>query len=386
MVRWLAERHKLTVLAYAGPDDQDRVEALRKTGAQVNAVIRPEPSPAAKRRAQFTSLLSPLSFQRQSLQSPAMQAEINRLNVEQGFDVIQVESSQMCGFTYPSHIKLLLDEHNIEYELLYRTFQTESSPVRKLYNWLEFHKFRREEQRSWLRADGCILTSDREEVILRQLMPGKPTTVVPNGVDVDFFQPTTPDVDPDSIVYVGVMHYRPNVDAALYFIREILPHVLRVRPSARFTIVGGGAPDELLRLAGPNVVFTDTVPDTRPYVSRAAAFVVPLRMGSGTRLKVLEGLAMSRPLVSTSLGCEGIDAVDGQHLLIADEPTAFASAVLRVLEDRDLAARLGRGGRELVEGAYSWSSVLERLERFVFERLHAPPASSVHATARSTVS
>src|SRR5207253_2743843 len=148
--------------------------------------------------------------------------------------------------------------------------------------------------------DGCVLTSDREEA-------------VPNGVDIDYFQPTSDAVDADSMVYVGVTHYRPNVDAALYFIREVLPHVLRVRPSVRFTIVGGGAPEELQRLAGPNVVFTDTVPDTRPYVSRAAAFVVPLRMGSGTRLKVLEGLAMRRPLISTSLGCEGIDAVDGQH-------------------------------------------------------------------------
>jgi glycosyltransferase involved in cell wall biosynthesis len=368
MIRHLALRHRVTVLAYAGPDDHDRVGALRQTGATVRAVIRDEPTTVAKRRAQLTSMLMPVSFQRHSLSSRVMQTEIDRLLASEQFDVIQVESSQMSCFAYRSGATLLVDEHNIEYELLYRTFKTERSPIRKLYNWIEYQKFRREEQRSWIQADGCILTSDRERVILNQHAPHTPTTVVPNGVDVEYFQASPVQPDLNSIVFVGVMHYRPNVDAAVHFIRDILPHVVRDRSSATFTIVGGGAPEELQRLAGPNVMFTDTVPDTRPYVSRAGAFVVPLRMGSGTRLKVLEGLAMSRPLISTSLGCEGIDAVDGQHLMIADDPRAFAQSVLRVLDDRELAARLGRSGRELAERSYSWSSVLQRLEQFMFDR------------------
>ncbi len=116
------------------------------------------------------------------------------------------------------------------------------------------------------------------------------------------------------------------------------------------------------------------MPDTRPYVSRAGAFVVPLRMGSGTRLKVLEGLAMGRPLVSTSLGCEGIAAVNGEHLLVADEPRQFAQSVLRLLDDADLAAHLGRRGRTLVEDRYSWPSILGGLETFMGERRRAASA------------
>src|SRR5207247_623205 len=107
--------------------------------------------------------------------------------------------------------------------------------------------------------------------------------------------------------------------AALHFVRDIFPHILKVRPKAVFYIVGGDPPEEVKQLAGPNVVVTDTVPDVRPYVDRAAVFVVPLRMGGGTRLKVLEGLSMQKPMVSTSLGCEGIDVEHGRHLLIADE-------------------------------------------------------------------
>ncbi len=325
IIKYLAQRHDVSVLAYAGPNDGDRVAALRETGAAIYPVMRDEPSTGAKRRAQITSLLSSASFQKQSLDSAAMQAAIDRLLATQRFDIIQIESSQMSAFDFSSAAPVLVDEHNIEYELLYRTFQTERSPVRKVYNWVEFQKFRREELRSWQQAAGCILTSEREEVILRRHVPQVPTLVVPNGVDVDYFSPLPVEPDRDSIVFLGVMHYRPNVDAALYFAREILPHILRVRPTARFTIVGGGPPDKLRRLAGPSIEVTGRVPDTRPYVSRAGAFVVPLRMGSGTRLKVLEGLAMARPLVSTSLGCEGIAAVDGEHLLVADEPASVRS-------------------------------------------------------------
>jgi glycosyltransferase involved in cell wall biosynthesis len=245
---------------------------------------------------------------------------------------------------------------------------------------VEYRKFRREEQRCWKRADGCILTSDREEAILRQYAPQAPTLVVPNGVDVDYFRPSQATPDPDSIVFVGVMHYRPNVDAMLYFIREVMPHLLRQRPQLTLTVIGAKPPEELRRLAGPNVVVTDRVPDTRPYVERAGAFVVPLRMGSGTRLKVLEGLAMGRPVISTSLGCEGIDAVDGQHLLVADQPAEFAHSVLRVLDDPALAARLGRQGRALVEERYSWASVLGQLEAFMYARRRAAAVGQAQRT------
>src|SRR5262249_39760994 len=138
--------------------------------------------------------------------------------------------SQMWGFDYDSSALLIVDEHNIEYELLYRTFKTEQSPIRKLYNWVEYRKFRHEEQKSWRMSDGCIVTSDREQTILRSYAPHTPSLVAPNGVDVDFFEPKSVTPDPDSVVFVGVMHYRPNVDAALYFAREILPLLLQVRP------------------------------------------------------------------------------------------------------------------------------------------------------------
>src|SRR6266850_325902 len=186
IIKFLAQRHDVSVLAYAGPHDQDSVSALRLTGATIHPVVRDEATTAAKRTAQLTSLFSTSSFQWQSLESSAMQAALDRVLAAEKFDVIQVESSQMSGFEFKSPAALLVDEHNIEYELLYRTFKTERSPLRKFYNWVEYRKFRREEQRSWKQSDGCITTSDREEIMLRQHAPATPTVVVPNGVDTDF--------------------------------------------------------------------------------------------------------------------------------------------------------------------------------------------------------
>jgi glycosyltransferase involved in cell wall biosynthesis len=334
-------------------------------------------------------MLSRRSFQRASLSSAAMQATLDAVLAANDFDIVQVESSQMCGFNFGPRATIILDEHNIEYELLYRTYKTERSPLRKLFNLVEYRKFRTEEQRSWQSAAACVLTSPREELILHEHAPQTRTLVVPNGVDVDYFQADQVDQThpipgdgraaapsgAEQLVFVGVMHYRPNVDAAMYFIREVLPHIVRERPRATFTIVGGGAPEELRRLAGPNVVFTDVVPDTRPYVGRAAVVVVPIRMGSGTRLKVLEGLAMSRPMVSTSLGCEGIAAEHGKHLLVADQPVDFARSVLRILDDPALGQQLGRHGRELAERTYSWPSVLRQLELLMLAQSHPQAAT-----------
>ena len=184
------------------------------------------------------------------------------------------------------------------------------------------------------------------------------------GWTLSFISPRTGPIEPDSLVFTGLMSYRPNIDGIVYFVEEILPLIHRVRPQVKLAIVGAGAGEEVLRLAGPQVTVTGAVPDMRAYFAGAAAAIVPLRMGSGTRLKVLEGLAMGKPMVSTSVGCEGIHVRSEDHLLIADDPSAFADAVLRALGDPALAAGLARRGRALVEREYGWASIAAHLEAF----------------------
>jgi len=270
----------------------------------------------------------------------------------------------MGGYRFPLRTTVLLTEHDIVYELLYRIYKTERSPARRFYNRIEYQKVRKQERALWRAVDGCIATSDREVPLIREHAPDTPILVGPNGVDVDYFAPVAGEVDARMIVMTGYMKTRPNVDGALFFVNEVLPRIHAVRPDVTLYLVGGSPPDELMRCAGPRVVVTGEVPDVRPFIGRAAVFVVPLRMGGGTRLKVLEALSMEKPLVSTSIGCEGIDVRDGEHLLVADEAADFADRVIDLLADPKRGAALARAGRALVERRYQWRTVVDAIDAF----------------------
>ena len=372
VLRLLGEHgHRVSLLTYAESDDSPHITHLRSVCAEVHTIPRVVTT-GSKRFGQLSSLFSPVSFQWRSHYSRAMQDKLTELTERHRFDVIQVESSQLACFDFDRRPALVLDEHNIEYELLYRTFRTERSPLRQAYNWIEYKKFKREEISAWHRATGIVTTSEREAELVGQIAPGRPTRSVPNAVDVQYFSPGSEPTDPNAIVLTGLMKYRPNHDGAVYFVRDVLPRILAARPNLVFYIVGGDPPDEVRQLAGPNVVVTGTVADVRPYVHKAAVFVVPLRMGSGTRLKVLEGLSMQKAMVSTSLGCEGIDVKDQKHLLIADDPASFAAAVLRLLDDPARAAALAAAGRELIDRRYRWETVVADLEAFYDQLLGRP--------------
>jgi sugar transferase (PEP-CTERM/EpsH1 system associated) len=375
-LRLLSRRHRVSLLAYAAPDEEDKIPALEKVCSAVYTVTRIYETARARRFSQLSSVFLRSSHQRRRLHSRAMQDALDRLISREHFDIIQIESSQMAGFKFPSGAVLVVDEHNIEYEVLYRMYRSERSVIRRLHSWIEFTKFRREELNTWRRVSGCVITSPREATVIRGIVPRTPTISVANGVDVELFRPSADANAGDALVMTGLMSYRPNVDGAIYFVQEIFPQILASRPDTILYLVGAAATDEVMRLASSNVVVTGTVPDVRPYVHRSAVFVIPLRMGGGTRLKALEALSMEKAVVSTSLGCEGIDVKDGEHLLIADEPRAFADSVLRLLTDRELAMRLGRQGRRLVERQYRWETVVAQLEEFYGRLLAASPPAA----------
>jgi glycosyltransferase involved in cell wall biosynthesis len=187
------------------------------------------------------------------------------------------------------------------------------------------------------------------------------TAVVPNGVDLDYFLPSAEPAQSRTLVFNGILDYRPNLDAALHLVDEIWPLVLRRHPDARLSIVGRGNAADIKRLRRPSVEVTGMVPDIRPYMTRAAVAAVPIRMGGGTRLKVVEGLAMGKPMVSTTLGCEGIDVHHREQLLIGDDAESFAACIIELFDSPSLAATLGAAGRERMERDYSWDLGAERL-------------------------
>jgi len=162
-------------------------------------------------------------------------------------------------------------------------------------------------------------------------------------------------------LFIGNMEYRPNIDAVLYFCEQILPLIKTEIPQAELYIVGLNPGPEVLALAGPGVYVTGPVADVRPYYSQCAACIVPLRAGGGTRLKILESMSLGRPVVSTSIGCEGLDVQNGEHLFIADTPQDFASKVLQLLGDENTRNHIVRRGRELVEQQYDWDVLARQL-------------------------
>jgi sugar transferase (PEP-CTERM/EpsH1 system associated) len=371
IVALLARRHAVSLLTYAADQDGVKIKAMADLRADIHAVPARHPQWRWKRLPQLLSTLSSRSYQGRYLYSDAMQRKLDELCAGQPFDIIQVETSQMAAFDFDPRSALVIDEHDIVFELLDRIAASERSWLRRLYNGAEARKYRHEEIERWRRAGACVVTSSREVPIVRRAGVTGPILTAPNGVDVAYFAPGTEPPEPDTLVMTGLMRTRPNIDGAAFFVRDVLPAILTHRPNARLFIVGGDPPDEITRLAGDHVVVTGGVPDVRPYLRQAAVAVVPLRMGGGTRLKVLEALSMKKPMVTTSLGCEGIDVRHEEHLLVADDPAGFAQAVVRLLDEPDTGARLAENGHALVHARYRWENVVERLEVLYEELLRA---------------
>ncbi len=376
-LRHLASRHRVWLLTYVRPGDAAGIAGLEAAGVTVRAVADPG---TGKRMAQLRSLFSTRSYLGGWLHHAAMQHEIDRLLAEEDIDVVLVEGSHLARFRFGGRIPVVLDEHNVEYEVLERTFRSERSPLRRGFAWLEYVKFRREERAAWRAASWIVVTSERERDLIRRAGCVTPSTSVPNGVDLEYLAPC-PGSEPDRLLFTGRISYRPNTDAVLHFVRRVLPLIRLRRPEASLTVVGAGAPVEVRRLAGPRVELTGAVADVRPYWRRSAVVVAPIRFGGGTRLKIVEAMAMGRPVVSTSLGCEGLEVTPGEHLLVADSPPDFADAVVRLLEDAELREELGRRGRQLVEARYDWRRLSAGLERVIVRAALGRPATGERSTA-----
>lgn len=357
----LARAHDVTLLTYGAAGDRAVVERLRPE-LTVEIVQRDAGAQVRRRVGQAASLVSREPFACRSVVTSEMQRAIDACCARRPFDVVQLESSVLCAFRFPPDVPLLLDEHNLEYEVFERMHQGERSVARRAFNQLEARRVRNFEQRWWRGVAGCAVTSEREEAIVRRIAPATLVATVPNGVDLDEFRPSEVEPEAETVVFNGLLRYRPNLDAACHLVDDVWPRVLAARPNARLFVVGKGDQSDLRRLSAPGVTVTGEVPDVRPYLARAAVVAVPVRMGGGTRLKVVEALAMAKPIVTTTLGCEGVDVTDGRDVSIADGPAATAAAIERLFADPSLRARLGRAGRELAERRYSWEDAGDRLE------------------------
>jgi glycosyltransferase involved in cell wall biosynthesis len=245
-------------------------------------------------------------------------------------------------------------------------FTRQRQPLRRLRAWLTWRKHRGHVQRLLGSFDACTVVSAAEQAAVRALAPAHmPIAIIPNGADVAGALTAQATPEPDTLIYPGALSYDANYDAMLHFVHAILPRIRAQRPQVRLRITGWVTAEQQAALAADGVEWTGYVPDVRPLVARAWSEVVPLRLGGGTRLKVLEALALGTPVVSTSKGVEGLELEPEQHLLLADTPAEFARATLRLLAEPALRARLAVAGRQIVRANYDWRQIGGQLNQLL---------------------
>ncbi len=378
LIRGLAPRHPVSLLTFVEPHQQPSdAEPLFDLCQRIETV------PAPPRRRLARRALDTLVRRRPDmglrLASSAFAQNLVTWLEREPFDVVHLEGLEMAPFLDQLEAAqprpfILFDDHNCEYALQRRYLAVDVRRPHRwagaLYSLIQWQKLRPYEAQICRRADHVLAVSQTDAEALHRLVPGLAVTVVPNGIDVSGYDPEpAPEKQTDqapSLVFTGKMDFRPNVDAVLWFADQILPRVRRQASQARFLVVGQRPHPRLERLrADPAITLTGWVEDVRPYIAQASVYVTPLRMGSGTRLKLLEALALAKPVVSTRLGAEGFPLTDGQQLrLVADDdPAAFAQAVLDLLGDPARRSALGRAGRRFVEENYDWGRIIPRLER-----------------------
>lgn len=363
----LSRAHDVSLLIIA---DEPALESRRARAldGMVEAVyVTPAAPRPFKRLYQALALLvrQPSIIWRYS--PPSAHWRLRRLLAEQDFEAVLFESVITAGHQLPPGVRMMIDEHNIEYELLERSAEQAPSASRRLHYAREAAALKRAELRAWARADLILVTSERERELLLHELPGARARVIPNGVDTTAFAPDVRQaVTPGRVVFTGSMDYHPNEQAALFFAERCWPAIREQVPDATWYVVGHNPSPAVRALADlPGVMVTGSVPETQPYLAEASVAIAPILVGSGTRLKILEALAMGKAMVSTSVGYEGLDLTPGEHLLVADDGQRFVGEVIRLLRDDDLRLRLGAAGREIAQRRYDWERIGDLLRASV---------------------
>ena len=264
-------------------------------------------------------------------------------------------------------VKLFLDQHNVVTNQIKSSLAVESNWLKKIYMMLQARKTKQYEENTCSRMNRCFVCSDADKAYLLEISPDASLEVIPNGVDVEYFSSLPKNVPEKcshlskgkTVIFVGTLDYGPGEMAVKYFCNEILPILHKKDPDICFIAVGQNPPAFLNRMADRDnrILVTGRVSDIRPYVASALIFVVPLLSGSGTRLKILDAMSMQIPIVSTSIGAEGLETVSGINILIADEPQHFAESVLNLMESKTLQEKLKSNAYSLVSERYSWRTI-----------------------------
>ena len=360
LARALAESMSVTLMAFGEDPANDR---LNEAYERIVTVPRSETYSVGKmlRGAIGRTPLPLLNYT-----TPAMAGALERLLAENEFDLIQVESIHLMNYlpalrTARNHPTIVCDWHNVESDLMRQYAGQQSNVARRTYARRTARLMSEAEARALKMFDAHIAVSEVDANRLRSINSDAKIFVIENGVDAAFYAGEHSDTK-NRIVFVGSMDYHANIEGAASFARDVWPTIHQRQPGLRFTIVGRNPPAVITELGSTaGIEVTGSVADVRPYYREALAAVVPLNVGGGSRLKILEAMAAGVPVVSTTLGAEGLDVSDGENILLVESITKIAAAIFTLIDDPDLRTRLIAGGAQLVRRRYDWSMLGAKL-------------------------
>lgn len=375
LLKRVAQHHDITLLSLLdSPDEVQFLPHLQQYCQRVEVVVKQRQRSRKKLLLRLLRTILKGQPPRNAIAYyEEMEHKVKEVTGSQSFDIIHIEQSHMApyiefmnGSESAARLVTLYDVGAVQQR---RILKTQSGFQNRFWTWLDWFFLRRWEPAYLIRHfDKCIVVSAVDEASLRAVNPALNLVVVPNGVDTVLYNLLPEFPDSKEVLFIGKMDYPPNVDSVLFFYREIFPLIRSRVPQARLLVVGISPTSEVRALAADSAVeVTGYVEDVLPYYKRACLSVVPLRASGGTRLKILESMALGRPVVSTTIGCEGLAVVHGENILIADAPADFADQTIQLLRDNILRQRLVVNGRQLVETQYDWQIIARRIVRIYEE-------------------
>ncbi len=387
ILRYLARDHEVTFLSYYGGEKDSVYEKeIQRAlpGAQTIYTAALGGNVVAQSLAYLGHVLQAAPFAVTNFTHSAVRRALASWLDAKPCDVV-VCDFLAASLNFPDNLSTpaVLFQHNVETALWRRRASTEGNPVKRLAYKIEAAKMARYEQRTLERFHHIIAVSDHDRQEMLVMAPGCDISVVPTGVDTKKYTMAPPaTAEPPRLVFTGSMDWEPNIEAVAYFCQHIFPIVRREFPSALFQIVGRDPHPRVKQLASEHVEVTGTVPSVNEYLCGATLVVVPLRAGAGTRLKIFEAMAMGRAVISTSIGAEGLDVQSGRDLILADDPTAFAEAILSLLRDAGLRQKYERAAAKLA-AQYDWSNIAQNFAELLLEA-KKKSSTSTNGKPRST--
>src|SRR5271166_225244 len=373
----LAARHRIAIIAHRNDESAEATRFLREHGIETILVDRVIP---VKSGPQFyvrltANLASPVPYSVASHNSPALRRAVQSHARRHRIDVWQVEAIVVVDALadLESDPKVMI-AHNVESLIWQRYHEAEDDLLKRWYIKQQWRKFERFERRAFAAATWVVAVSESDAALIRDRFGGRNVGVVENGINRRYYEGVRPDPDPRTILFLGSLDWRPNLDAVGLLLDRIFPAVRAAEPAARLCLVGRRPPPALIQKVRdvPGVALHADVPDVRPFLATSGIMVVPLRIGGGSRLKILEALAAGLPVVSTRVGAEGLELVPGEHYIAADDPEGMAEALVASIRDPRPARVMAGRSRPFVLDRYDWDMLATKLETVWLECAETP--------------